>query len=142
MFNAGQAHDLAERQAELEAQARAQAAATNSQTSQFNAAQSAAEANRALEAAGLIGNLGTAAAGNERADLSLGADLGEIQRLIEQARASAPLMQLQAAGQLYGALPYGSYTGQQTSGTSSGTTTTKSRPSLFDQALAAASFIA
>lgn len=128
LFNSGatQQYDLA--QAGLDAEA-----------SRFNASAQEGAMNRALEAAGLLGNLGTAEGADARANLGLAADLGEMERAIEAARAGAPLSQLQAAGQLYGFIPYGSYTGQQMSGTGSSTSVQKTSPSLFDQALAAAS---
>lgn len=128
LFNSGarQQYDLA--QAGLDAEA-----------GRFNASAQEGATARMLEAAGLLGNLGTAEGADARANLGLAADLGEMERAIEAARAGAPLSQLQAAGQLYGFIPYGSYTGQQMSGTGSSTNVQKSNPSLFDQALAAAS---
>jgi hypothetical protein len=131
MFNAG-----AENQFEL-----AQAGFDQS-AGQHNASAEEAAMQRALQAAGLIGNLGAAQGGDQRADLALAADLGEMQRAIQAAQLGAPLGQLQAAGQLYGAIPYGSYTGQQTSSSGTSTNVTKSKPSLFSQFLDAASTLA
>ncbi|MGE5721431.1 MAG: hypothetical protein ACM3YM_03140 [Sphingomonadales bacterium] len=160
MFNAGQTNDLAKARANLAAQAAAANAAASNTASlansaaqnqfattqaglaanagQFNAQQQADAANRALQAAGLVGNLGVASGDQQRQDLMLTADLGAAQRAIEQAYLQAPLTQLQAEGQLYGMIPYSAFVGQQ----SNGTNVTKNSPSLFDQALAAGSTLA
>lgn len=68
---------------------------------------------RALQAAGIIADVGNAESANARADLATLAGLGEMQRQIEQERLNAPLTMLQATGQLYGNIPQASYIGQK-----------------------------
>jgi hypothetical protein len=93
-----------------------------------------------MQGAGLMGDLANNYAGNARADIGMMGDMGAQQRLIEQQYALAPLAQLQSMGELYGATPFDLFRGSNTSGTTtgSGTSVTKSTPSLFNQALAAA----
>lgn len=76
---------------------------------------------RQLQAAGLIGDIGTAFGGNQRADLGLTADLGGQQYAIDQAAREAALKQLQATGQLYGVLPYPQLVGQTINSTENST---------------------
>lgn len=97
----------------------------------FNASQRDSQLMRQLQAAGLIGDLGNSAADNVRGDLSLASAMGADQRAVEQQRLLAPLAQLEAMGQLYASQPYNLFTGQQINGTMSGTSQTKSTPSLF-----------
>lgn len=92
------------------------------QTEQFNVDQQTQAANRALQAAGLIGNLGVQQDSGARADLTTVADFGAMQRAIEQAQRNVVPTQLQIAGNLYGAIPQASYIGQEG--------VTKSSPSL------------
>ncbi|MEA3002179.1 MAG: hypothetical protein QOH81_967 [Sphingomonadales bacterium] len=107
----------------------------------FNAQQREAGLNRQLTAASALNGFGSDYGANTRADLGALASLGDAQRQVEQAYALAPLAQLQAGGQLFGATPFQLFTGQNvaSNGTSSGTGTTISTPSLFSQLLAAAS---
>lgn len=119
MFNAGARNDMA----------------------RFNAGQQDDALARQLQAAGLMGDFANSGAANQRADLGLMSDMGEDQRGIEQARRTAELSQLQAMGELYGGVPFDLFNGQTATGTMSGTgtTTQKSSPSLFSQALSLAS---
>jgi hypothetical protein len=71
---------------------------------------------RALQAAGIIADVGNAESANARADLATLAGLGEMQRQIEQEQLNAPLTMLQATGQLYGNIPQASYIGQKSKG--------------------------
>ncbi len=105
----------------------------------FNAGQGDAADARALQAAGLLGQLGDSYGSNQRADLATMAQLGDQQRGIEQAYALAPLAQLQSLGQLYGTTPYNLFSGQnvQSNETMNGTNVTTQTPSLFNQLLAA-----
>lgn len=120
----------------------AQDAAAGNQMLQFNAGQQDSALNRQLQAAGLLGTQANDYDANTRADLSTMAGLGDQQRSVDQAYASAPLTQLQQVGQLSGLTPYQILTGQQVSGTNTGQTqgtqTTTSSPSIFSQLLQAA----
>lgn len=100
---------------------------------QFNAQSQEAAMQRALQAAGITANIGSDIASNERADVGMAADVGGIQRMIEQAKLSGDPAQLQLAGDLYARMNLPSYFGNQFSGTSSGTNVTKDKPSLFSQ---------
>jgi hypothetical protein len=142
-FNAGALNDFAQAQAAMRAQAAGQNAAAANQTSmfnagaantadEFNAGLTADQANRALQAAGLVGNLGVQSGDAARGNLALTADLGTQQRAIDSAYLGAPLTQLQAEGQLYGQIPYSAFVGQNMNGT----TVTKSDPGLFNAFLA------
>lgn len=115
------------------------AAAANS-ASQFNATQQNQQIAQQLQAAGLLGSLSNSYAGNQQGDLALLGTLGAQQQQLDQAQALAPLAQLQAMGSLYGSVPFNLFSGQNTTGTATmnGTNITKSTPSLFSQALAAA----
>jgi hypothetical protein len=99
----------------------------------FNAGQQEAGLGRQLQAASLLNGFGNDYAGNAQRDLALMSDLGGQQRNVEQALRLAPLAQLQAGGSLFGATPFQIFTGQNISstGTSNGTSTTVSTPSLF-----------
>lgn len=80
---------------------------------------------RALQAAGLFTNIGNSTAANSQNDLALTADLGAMQREIEQAQRSAPYTHLAATGSLFGYVPQASYIGSKTKGS----------PSLFNTAM-------
>jgi hypothetical protein len=103
----------------------------------FNAGQMDAYDARGLQAAGMLGDFGNQFAANQRADLGLQADLGEQQRMIEQAYATAPLSQLQALGTLNAMTPYQILVGQQTQGTNVGNSsgTSQQSGSLFGSLL-------
>jgi hypothetical protein len=107
----------------------------------FNAQQREAGLNRQLAAASALNGFGNDYGANTRADLGAMAQLGDAQRQVEQAYQLAPLAQLQAGGQLFGATPFQIFTGQNvtSNGTSSGTATGTTTPSLFNQLLAAGS---
>lgn len=89
--------------------------------------------NRYLTSAGLLSGIGSAQDASERADTALLGDLGGVQRGIEQDQATAPLSLLQAQQQLLSGLPLGLFSGQNTTGTASGTSTnvTQNDPSLL-----------
>jgi len=110
MYNTGAQNDFTLAQGGMDANA-----------AQYNAAAQEAQYQRALEAAGLTANIGSDMGAQSRADLGLTADLGEMQRMIEQAKLNAVPTQLQIGGSLYGAIPQASYIGQnQVSKTSGG----------------------
>lgn len=102
--------------------------------SRFNAGQQEAALGRQMQGAGLLGDLANAGAANGRADLGMVADLGGIQRQIEQDQRSAPGQQLALMGQLYGQAPYGLFNGKTTtsSGSERGRSIGMQRDSLFD----------
>jgi hypothetical protein len=114
-------------------------AASRNAMEQFNAGQMETGLARQLQAAGLLNGFGNDYANNTQRDIALMSDLGGQQRAIEQAYAMAPVGQLQMGGSLFGTNPWGIFSGQtvNTNGTSSGTNTTTSSASLFDQLLAA-----
>lgn len=109
-------------------------------SARFDAQQSEAAQARALQAAGLLGELGNAYAENMKGDLALLAQLCDQQRGVESQYAMAPLAQLESLGQLYGTTPYNLFNGQDVTseGTMKGTNVTTQKPSLFNQMLAAA----
>jgi uncharacterized protein (DUF2336 family) len=113
--------------------------ATNQQN-QFNAGLQDAQSGRALQSAGMLGDIANQYGAGVRGDLGLMGQLGDQQRAIEAQYAMAPLAQLQSLGQLYGTTPYNLFNGSNVSsnGTSQGTNVTTSTPSLFSQMLAAA----
>jgi hypothetical protein len=86
-----------------------------------------------LQGAGLLGDLGSSMAGNNRADIGLLSDLGAQQQQIDANRRTASLSQLQALAQLYGGIPTQGLIGQTVQGTTTGTgtTTTSSNPGLL-----------
>lgn len=141
----------AQLQAQLAAQAGQYNAGANNQMAQFDAGQADAAANRALQAAGMLGSLANDYGTGTRADLATMGQLGDQQRSIEQAYAMAGPAQLQLMGQLSGMTPYDILVGRNVSGTTNGTVTgtstarTTQSPSLFDDMLrlgnAAAQFI-
>jgi hypothetical protein len=118
-------------------------AAANNAMSQFNAGQADNAANRALQAAGMIGGLANDYGAGTRADLATMAQLGDQQRAIEQAYAMAGPAQLQLMGQLSGMTPYDILVGRQVNGNTTGQTTgtgtqiSSQTPSLFSTLLQA-----
>ncbi len=100
MFNSGQQNQFDLTQSGMDADA-----------ARYNAAAQEAQYQRALQAAGLAANIGSDMGAQSRADLGLTADLGQVQYLIDQARLNAIPTQLQMGGNLYGAIPQGSYIG-------------------------------
>lgn len=100
MFNSGQQNQFDLTQSGMDAEA-----------ARHNAAAQEAQYQRALQAAGLAANIGSDMGAQSRADLGLTADLGQVQYLIDQARLNAIPTQLQMGGNLYGAIPQGSYIG-------------------------------
>lgn len=95
----------------------------------YNAQAQEAAYQRALHAAGLTANIGSDMGAQSRADLALTADIGSLQRDIEQARLNAPVTQLMNTGTMYGYIPPVSYVGQNVIG--------KESPSLFGMLLQA-----
>lgn len=129
-----QQRDLAQQTAD-QAAAQYGAGATNT----ANLANQAATQNdyqRQLQAALGLSDIGAQSGANTRADVVLTGDLGAQQQAIDQAQRDAALRQLQATGQLYGVLPYGSLIGQNI--TSSGTSTSKQSGGLLNSLLSAA----
>lgn len=90
-------------------------------TSRFNAGQQDTALSRALQAAGLMTNLGSTMGADNRANIGLQADLGGQQREIERQRRAAELDLLARQGDLYGAGQFGLFNGSTSTG--SGTTT-------------------
>jgi hypothetical protein len=95
--------------------------------SQFNAGMDESSLMRALAASGQMGQLAGAQGDNERADLQMLSQLGNDERAINQAGATADLSLMQMMANLYGTMPYNLFTGQNTSGTS----TVKDTPSTM-----------
>ncbi|MDB5699724.1 MAG: tail fiber protein [Alphaproteobacteria bacterium] len=79
--------------------------------SRYNAGAQEQAYQRALQAAGLTANIGQSMGASERADLGTTADLGAVQRMIEEARLQAPINQLIDGGKMYGMIPPASYIG-------------------------------
>lgn len=106
----------------------------------FNAGQMDQGLNRQLQSSQLLGSLGNDHAQNTLQDLAMMSQMGGEQRNIEQAYNLAPLAQLQAGGQLFGATPFQIFSGQNVTsiGTQSGTNTTTQSPSLFNSLMAGA----
>lgn len=82
---------------------------------------------RQLQAAGLLGSLGSSQGENQRADLASTLNAGNTQQAIDQSKLSATPTFLQMLAQLNGSIPIGAFTGQTTTGqgtaTMNGTTT-------------------
>lgn len=93
---------------------------------QFNASALDAALARQLSAGNALTNLGSTMGADNRANIALTNTLGNDQRAIEQALASAPLSVLQEIAKTYGGLPLNLLSGSTTtgSGTMSGTTKT------------------
>lgn len=123
------ATDLASRDLDREAQTSALNANLLTNTGQFNAGQAnsmeTAERDAQLRAAGLLGDLSNATAGNSRADLGLLADLGGQEREIERLRLGAEPALLSLISSLQGQQPYDLFRGQTTNQT--GTSTTRGK---------------
>ena len=95
--------------------------------SQFNAGMDESSLMRALAASGQMGQLAGAQGNNERADLAMLSQLGNDERAINQAGATADLSLMQMMANLYGTMPYNLFTGQNTTGTN----TVKDTPSTM-----------
>jgi hypothetical protein len=95
--------------------------------SQFNAGMDESSLMRALAASGQMGQLAGAQGTNERADLAMLSQLGNDERAINQAGATADLSLMQMMANLYGTMPYNLFTGQNTTGTN----TVKDTPSTM-----------
>lgn len=78
-----------------------------------------------LGAAGGLASVGQAQGADERANIGLQANIGDILQKLAQQRAGAPLGLLGTQASLAGTLPLGMFTGQQANGTMSGTSTSK-----------------
>ena len=108
LFNAGQGTDAA----------RYGADAFND-NSRFNAGQADTALARDLQAAGLLGTLGSAQGADDRANVAMQGDLGAQQREIERQRLAAPYDQLALQNQLTGGLPLNLFNGSSSVGTGS-----------------------
>jgi hypothetical protein len=78
---------------------------------------------RETQIASLLGNLGSAEGADARANIGLLGDLGGTQRAITQDQIAAPTELLKLISALNSGQNYGLFTGQQSTGTSNGTTT-------------------
>lgn len=118
LANAGFKNDFALQQAQMAMQAARDNAAAENTNSMFNTDQTnttaLANAQQALQAAGLVSNIGTAQDTGARADVGLTAALGEQQRGITAEELNALPTQLQMMGQLYGSIPPSAYIGSNT----------------------------
>ena len=96
------------------------------QGSQFNAGQQDSALMRQLQAAGLLGNLGTTMGADQRANIGLQADIGGEQRNIQNAQGQSEYARLAMLQGLLGVNP-NNFIGQAmvSSGTQSGTGTSK-----------------
>lgn len=113
--------------------ARDQFAADN-QRNMFNAGQEDNALARALQSAGLLGNLGATMGAEERANLGVLSGLGEQQRGVDQDQRNAIPTWLQLISQLNAGQNYPLFTGQTSNaqGTTTGTnTTTQSGPAQW-----------
>ncbi len=94
-------------------------------------------ANRDVSAAGVLGQLGQAEGQENRQNLALAGDIGSMERGIAQEGLDAPLSQMSRISQLLQGAQFGLVGGSTTnqSGTvnSTGTSVTKSTPSLMDR---------
>jgi hypothetical protein len=98
--------------------------------SRFNAGQGDTALARQLAAGGQLGALAGDMANNERADLTMLAQLGGQERDINQQAATADLRLMELMAQLYGTMPYQLFQGEN----STGTQTRKFTPSGLDSA--------
>lgn len=130
MFNTQNEFQRMLSQAGLDANAGQFNAGAQNQASLTNAQLLEQSRQRALQAAGLQGDIANSSASNARADAALQADIGAQQRAIEAQKLNADLAQLQAQGQLLGMTPYEALIGQNMTGV------TKSNPGLFQSLLA------
>jgi hypothetical protein len=131
MFNAGQQNDLSMFNTGQANQVGMFNTGQTNSMSQYNAGLENAALDRALQAAGLEGDMANMMGSNQRADTALVGSLGDMQHSIDQAYASALPTQLLNAGQMFGSMSLPSYFGQTTKGTAS--------PSPFQAALSVAS---
>lgn len=107
-------------------------AAALNQNNQFNAGQQDSALMRQLQAAGLLGNLGTTMGADQRANIGLQADLGGEQRNIQNAQGQSEYARLAMLQGLLGVNP-NNFIGQSqvSSGTQTGTTTQSQNPGLM-----------
>lgn len=124
-------NSFAIQQAQMEAASRAANASATNQTSMFNVQQQEAAAQRALQAAGVQGQIANSQAGNAATDAALQGQLGEMQRAIAVAQANALPTQLGIASSLYGQIAPQAYIGQNS--------VTKSSPGILPMIMNAAS---
>lgn len=124
--NAAAANARAESQAMLNMQRELANMAAANDMSRFNAGQGDTALARQLAAGGQLGALAGDMANNERADLTMLAQLGTDERNVQQQQATADLNLMQVMAQLYGSMPYGLFQGQNSTQTTTGT----SSPSL------------
>ena len=89
---------------------------------------------RQLQAAGLLGSLGSAMGADNRANIALQGDLGNEQRNIQNAQQQQEYARLQMLSRLYGGVPIGAFTGQTVNGTSNTTGTNTQTQSGFNVA--------
>lgn len=123
------AFDKAAQLAAADAQMRQQAglfnAGSQNTASMFNAGQQDNSLARQLQAAGILGNLGSAMGDNQRADLASTLAAGNVQQGITQNQLNATPTFLQMLAQLNGSIPIGAYTGQTSTGTGNQSGTSK-----------------
>lgn len=131
MFNAGQSNDMSMFNTGQANQVGMYNTGQTNDMAQYNAGLENASLDRALQAAGMQGDIANMYGSNQRADTALVGTLGEMQRSIDQAYASALPTQLALAGQMYGGLNLPGYTGQSQTST----------PSPFSVGLQLAQFI-
>ena len=104
------------------------------QNNQFNAGQQDNALMRQLQAAGLLGNLGSQMGADNRANIGLQGDLGAMQRDIANQQSQSEYARLGALAGLYGGVPIGAFTGQTVNGTSNMTGTGTQTQSGFNVA--------
>jgi hypothetical protein len=138
-FNAGNQNNFSLAQAGMDTDAARYGADAANRAAEFNAGQQDNALNRGIQGAAGLADIASQYGAGTRADLGLMAGFGDQQRGIEQAYRMAPAAQLDMMGNLLGGTPFSLFNGQTVNGTSqtSGTSVTKSSPSLFDSILAA-----
>ena len=94
------------------------------QNNQFNAGQQDTDLARRMAAAQGLVDTSTAYDANQRANIGLQGDMGEMLRQIEQQRRMAPISQVATTTGLLGSLPYGLFRGETQDGTSTSTSST------------------
>ena len=109
----------------------------NNRRAEFDAGQADSALARALEAAGVFGNISNLYGANSRADIGLTADLGQQQWEMDRYMAEAPYRELAQRIAMFSGLNPESFFGQtvNSSGTSTGTQRTSSSPSMFSSLL-------
>jgi hypothetical protein len=125
LANAGAENDASRLQYSTLADLAQSNAAGQNRAGEVNAGAYNAGADRALQAAGLFGDLSNSAADNARKNTALIGDLGTQQRAIDGEQAMAPLTIQQLLAQTMGQLPLNLLRGETTNGTQTGTTTSK-----------------